>query len=32
MEEYLDIVDENNNITGEKKLRSLVHKDGLPIR
>lgn len=28
MEEYLDIVDENNNITGEKKLRSLVHKDG----
>jgi isopentenyldiphosphate isomerase len=29
MEEYLDIVDENNNITGEKKLRSLIHKDGL---
>ncbi len=28
MEEYLDIVDENNNITTEKKLRSLVHKDG----
>lgn len=28
MEEYLDIVDENNNITGEKKLRSLIHKDG----
>lgn len=28
MEEYLDIVDENNNITGEKKLRSLIHRDG----
>lgn len=28
MEEYLDIVDENNNITREKKLRSLIHKDG----
>lgn len=28
MEEYLDIVDENNVTTGDKKLRSLVHKDG----
>jgi len=28
MKEYLDIVDENNIITGEQKLRSLVHKDG----
>lgn len=28
MEEYLDIVDESNNITGEKKFRSLIHKDG----
>jgi len=28
MEEYLDIVDENNDITGEKKLRSQIHKDG----
>ena len=28
-EEYLDIVDEYNNPTGESKLRSLVHSNGL---
>ncbi len=28
MEEYFDIVDENNNLIEEKKLRSLAHKDG----
>ncbi|HPT08396.1 MAG TPA: NUDIX domain-containing protein [bacterium] len=28
MEEYFDIVNENNNLTREKKLRSLAHKDG----
>lgn len=27
--EYLDIVDENNNLTGEKRLRSDVHAQGL---
>jgi len=29
MEEYLDIVDENGNPTGEKELRSVVHEKGL---
>lgn len=28
MEEYLDVLDENGNLTGEKKLRKKVHKDG----
>lgn len=28
-EEYLDIVDENSNLTGEKELRSIVHEKGL---
>ena len=28
-EEYLDIVDENENLTGEKELRSVVHAKGL---
>ena len=28
-EEYLDIVDENGNLTGEKELRSVVHAKGL---
>jgi isopentenyldiphosphate isomerase len=27
--EYLDIVDENNVLTGEKKLRSEIHTEGL---
>ena len=27
-EEYFDILDENGNLTGEKKLRSEVHRDG----
>lgn len=27
-EEYLDIVDENNNLTGESRPRSLVHSTG----
>ncbi|MBU4337935.1 NUDIX domain-containing protein [Patescibacteria group bacterium] len=27
-EEYFDIVDESDNITGEKKLRSIVHSSG----
>ena len=27
--EYLDIVDENNVLTGEKRLRSEVHLQGL---
>lgn len=26
--EYFDILDENGNLTGEKKLRNLVHKNG----
>ena len=26
--EYLDILDENGNLTGEKKLRTEVHRDG----
>lgn len=29
MEEYLDIVDKNGNVTGEKELRSIVHEKGL---
>lgn len=29
MEEYLDIVDENGNLTGEKELRSVCHEKGL---
>jgi len=29
MEEYLDIVDENNNPTGEKALRSKIHAEGI---
>lgn len=28
-EEYLDIVDENGNLTGEKELRSVCHAKGL---
>jgi isopentenyldiphosphate isomerase len=28
-EEYLDIVDENGNLTGEKELRSICHEKGL---
>ena len=28
-EEYLDIVDENGKLTGEKELRSVVHEKGL---
>jgi len=28
-EEYLDIVDENGNLTGTKELRSIVHEKGL---
>ncbi|HAR99668.1 MAG: Isopentenyldiphosphate isomerase [Parcubacteria group bacterium GW2011_GWC1_36_108] len=28
-EEYLDIVDENGNLTGEKELRSVCHEKGL---
>ncbi len=28
MKEYFDILDENGNLTGEKKLRSEVHRDG----
>ena len=28
-EEYLDIVDENGNLTGEKEFRSVVHEKGL---
>lgn len=27
-DEYFDIVDENNKLTGEKKLRRVVHEDG----
>jgi len=27
-EEYFDVVNENNSITGEKKLKSVIHKDG----
>jgi isopentenyl-diphosphate delta-isomerase type 1 len=26
--EYFDLLDENGNLTGEKKLRNLVHQDG----
>lgn len=29
MQEYLDIVDKNNVLTGEKKLRSEIHSQGL---
>lgn len=29
MEEYLDIVDENGKLTGEKELRSVCHEKGL---
>lgn len=29
MEEYLDIVDKNGNLTGEKEPRSVVHEKGL---
>ena len=29
MQEYFDIVDENNALTGEKKLRSDAHTTGL---
>ena len=28
MSEYFDIVDKNGNLTGKKKLRSLVHRGG----
>ena len=28
MDEYLDIVDENNRLTGQTKLKSEVHRDG----
>ena len=28
-EEYLDIVDENGNLTGERELRSVCHAKGL---
>jgi isopentenyldiphosphate isomerase len=28
MDEYLDVLDENGNKTGKKKLRSEVHRDG----
>jgi isopentenyl-diphosphate Delta-isomerase len=28
-EEYLDIVDENGNLTGQKELRAVVHEKGL---
>jgi len=28
-EEYLDLVDENGNLTGEKELRSVCHEKGL---
>lgn len=31
-DEYLDIVDEENNLVGKKKLRSEVHKTGLRHR
>jgi isopentenyldiphosphate isomerase len=29
MEEYLDIVDQEGNLTGEKELRSIIHEKGL---
>ena len=29
MEEYLDVLDENGNLTGEKRTRSEVHSKGL---
>jgi len=32
MEEYLDIVDENGNLTGERCLRSIAHEKGLRHR
>ncbi|EKE19831.1 MAG: Isopentenyldiphosphate isomerase [uncultured bacterium] len=32
MEEYLDIVDENGNLTGEKELRSVCHEKGFTHR
>lgn len=28
VDEYFDLVDENNNPTGERKHRKLVHRDG----
>lgn len=28
MEEYFDVLDENGNLNGIKKLRSEVHRDG----
>ncbi len=28
MEEYFDVLDENGNLTGKKKLRKEVHRDG----
>lgn len=28
MKEYFDVLDENGNLTGRKKLRSEVHRDG----
>lgn len=28
-EEYLDVLDEKGNLTGEKKLRSEIHAKGL---
>jgi 8-oxo-dGTP diphosphatase len=29
MEEYLDLIDKNGNLTGEKELRSVIHENGL---
>ena len=29
LDEYLDIVDENNNLTGKKALRSEIHSYGI---
>jgi hypothetical protein len=28
MDEYLDVVDENNHLTGQTKPKSEVHRDG----
>lgn len=28
MEEYFDVLEENGNLTGKKKLRKEVHRDG----
>jgi isopentenyldiphosphate isomerase len=28
MDEYLDLVDQNNDLTGERKLKSRIHRDG----